>query len=63
MPNVYILLFSHIVPPSFTSPYYSGTYIIDNENHEVATDTIQISEDYSNYASLELVVTGGNFYF
>lgn len=52
-------MFSLTEPPTFTSLYYTGTYnIVDNEKHEITTQAILISEDYSDYPTIELELTG-----
>lgn len=54
------LSFSPIEPPSFTKLYYSGSYKIADsttENDELDVEVIQISEDYSDYESLNVTLT------
>lgn len=48
-----------LVPPSFTDPYYSGTYTITENEDELTTDEITISADYNNYESITVELQGG----
>lgn len=45
--------------PNFDKPYYNGAYISSTEDDELDTESINLSDDYSDYDLVEVNLNGG----